>query len=133
MELKDLYIFEWLSEAELSYFALITQNEEFKAWSIIIKEWDESNDKAYIIESWEVEVFLWWEKISTLWVWDIFWEIALITHEPRTATVKANWNVKVITLSKENFIMLYEKSWKYDEIRNKILKRIKDNFYGIKR
>lgn len=133
MELKDIYIFEWLKKEELLYFSLMTQNVEFKKWNTILKEWEKSNEMAYIIESWEVDIFIKWEKISSLWDWEIFWEIALITNDLRTATVKATRPTKIMTLYKDDFLMLYEKSWNNVDIKQKILKRIKNNFYWIKK
>ncbi|MDD2487438.1 MAG: cyclic nucleotide-binding domain-containing protein [Candidatus Gracilibacteria bacterium] len=132
MELQDLYIFEGLSKDELSYFSLIIQNEEYNAGDVILKEGEESDDKAYIIESGEVEIFRGGEKVTDLGVGELFGEIALITHEPRTATVKTKTPTKLLTLYKDDFLMLYEKSGNYEEIKQKILKRIQDNFYGIR-
>ncbi len=132
MEKESLYIFEWLSKEEVSYFTLMSEIEVFKAWDVIIAEWKESNDRAYIIEAWSVEVSKAWEKIATLWKWELFGEIALIVNEARTATVKATEHTEVLVLRKDDFLMLYQKSGQYQVIKDKILERIKNNFYGIK-
>ncbi len=133
MELKNLYLFEWLSDEEISYFRLIMWVHEFKAWETIISEWDKSNNLAYIIESWLVDVFRNWERVASLWEWELFWEIALITNEPRTATVVTNKDSKVFSFLKNDFLFLYERSGKINEIKEKILNRIKDNFYWIRK
>lgn len=132
MDLKNIYIFGWLNEEELSYFEFISKEKIFKKWEIIIKEWDDCNDSAYIIESGSVEVFHKGEKLSTIGEWDIFWEIALIVNEPRLATVIASEDTKVLVFQKEDFLMLYKKSGNYEEIKEKILHRIKNTFYWVK-
>lgn len=129
---EELYIFEWLSNEEISYFTLMSEIQVYKKWDKIISEWDASNDKAYIIESWSVEIFKAWERIAGLWKWELFWEIALIVNEARTATVIASEQAEVLVLRKDDFLMLYQKSGQYQIIKDKILERIKNNFYGIK-
>lgn len=132
MNKENVYIFDGLSKEEISYFILMSETQFFKKWDAIIKEWEVSNNKAYIIEKGSVEVSKEWERIAQLEAWDIFGEIALIMNEPRTATVKALEDLEVLTLLKDDFIMLYQKSGQYQEIKDKILERIKNNFYGIK-
>jgi CRP-like cAMP-binding protein len=39
---------------------------------------------------------------------------------------------EILVLSKEDFLMLYQKSGQYQDIKDRILERIKNNFYGIK-
>lgn len=132
MNKENVYIFDGLSKEEISYFILMSETQFFKKWDSIIKEWEVSNNKAYIIEKGSVEVSKEWERIAQLKAWDLFGEIALIMNEPRTATVKALEDLEVLTLLKDDFIMLYQKSGQYQEIKDKILERIKNNFYGIK-
>lgn len=132
MSKEKLYIFEWLTKEEVSYFTLMSEMELYKKWDKIISEWDVSNDRAYIIEEWWVDIFKKWEKIANLGKWELFWEIALIVNEPRTASVIANDKTEVLVLRKDDFLMLYQKSWQYQMIKDKILERIKNNFYWIK-
>ena len=132
MELKNIYIFEWLNDEELSYFDTIAKKQSFKKGDIIINEWDSSNENAYIIESWFVEVFHKWNKLATINEWDIFWEIALIINEPRQSSIIAWDDLKVLAFNRNDFIMLYKKSWNFDKIRNKIFTRIKKSFYWVK-
>lgn len=132
MQNENIYIFEGLSKEEISYFVMMSETQFFKKWDMIIKEWDSSNDKAYIIESWRVEIRKDWEQIAQIWVWEIFWEIALIINEKRTASVVAMENTEVLVLDKTDFLVLYQKSGNFQHIKDKILERIKNNFYGIK-
>lgn len=132
MDKKYIYIFEGLSKEEISYFVMMSETQFFKKWDMIIKQWDKSNDKAYIIESGRVEVKIDWEQIAQIWAWEIFWEIALIINEPRTASVIAMENTEVLVLDKSDFLALYQKSGNFQQIKDRILERIKNNFYGIK-
>ncbi len=132
MDISNLYIFEWLSKQEISYFLLMAQIKKFKRWSVIISEWERSDDMAYIIKSWSVNVFMKGKQIATINEGDIFWELALIANEPRIATVKAAEDLEVMVFIKEDFMMLYKESWKYEDIKRKILNRIKSNFYNEK-
>lgn len=133
MNKENIYIFEGLSSEEISYFILMSETKFYKKWEYIIKEWDPCNDKAYIIEKWSVSVEKNGEKIATIQAGDIVWELALITNEPRTATVIADDDVEVLELLKDDFLMLYQRSGNYQLIKDRILERIKDNFYWIKR
>ncbi len=127
--MENIYIFDWLSKQEIAYFLLMWQNKVFKKWEIIIKEWESSNNQAYVIKSWSVNISKLWQYITNLKSWDIFWELALIVDEPRFATVTAHEDTEVLIFIKDDFLMLCQKSAKYEEIKNKILSRIKDNFY----
>ena len=130
---ESLYIFEGLSLQEVSYFLLMAQTKTYKKDDVIIREGDESDNKAYCIKSWSVDVYRGVKKITTLHAGDIFGELALITNEPRTATVKASGDIEVLIFNKDDFLMLYRKSDRYDEIKQKILGRIKENFYANKK
>lgn len=132
MKNENIYIFEGLSKEEVSYFVLMSETQFFKKGEMIIREKDKSNNKAYIIESGRVEIIKDNEKIAEIWTWEIFWEIALIINEPRTASVVALENTEVLVLDKDDFIMLYQKSGNFQHIKDRILERIKNNFYGIK-
>lgn len=132
MQKEKIYIFEWLSKEEISYFIMMSETQFFKKWEMVIKQWDKSNNKAYIIESGKVEVQKDWEQIAQIWTWEIFGEIALIINERRTASVIAMENTEVLVLDKDDFLMLYQKSGNFQHIKDKILERIKNNFYWIK-
>lgn len=68
-------------------------------------------------------------RIATLHAGDLCGELALITDEPRTATVTAAEDSELLVFYKDEFLMLYKKSDQYENIKHKILTRIKENFY----
>ena len=115
LKLKDIKLFEWI---DLDYIKLIIDNSrrvEYKKDDVILVEWEESNGSAYIIQDWSVKVTIRWELINTISEWGVFWEIALITDEPRTANVIANSDlVNAISKLKRCSRCFHEKnSWKY--------------------
>ena len=125
-----LYIFEGLSDKETAYFIMMSETLFVKTGTIIMSEGDVSNDRAYFIQSGNVEIYRDGNKIATLGAGDLFGELALITNEPRTATVKVSKNAELMQFGKEEFLMLYKKSDLYDAIKFKILGRVKENFYN---
>lgn len=130
IKLKDIKLFEWIDLNCVKYLNMLidqSRREEFKVWDIILKQWDESNGSAYIIQSWEVSIDIDWKLVSTLTEWDIFWEIALITDEPRVATVIANTDLVLLKINRDllHTIIKEFKNWK--DIQKIIIERIKDN------
>lgn len=121
----SLKIFNWLNKGTIDFILKNSKIEKFSSWEIILLQWENSNWKWYIIKSWEVEVEIWWKNITILWVWEIFWEIALLNEEERTATVKANTNVELIVLTQENLFEIIN-SWN-ETINKDIMKRIEEN------
>ncbi len=103
---KWFYIFEWASENQIRWIIKTSAHASFPAWYTVMNEWDEPNWKAYLILEWFVKILKWWNEVAILNKWDIFWEIALICDEPRTATVIAWANLECIILSKENLLDL---------------------------
>lgn len=99
--------------------------EYYQPWEIILLQWDESNGKWYIIKSWEVKVEVNNLQVALLWVWDIFWEIALLNEEPRTATIIALTDVETIIISIDDIMELIS-NWN-SSINNDIMARIEAN------
>lgn len=129
-EKKDgLYIFEGLTQKEIAYFIMMSETLRFDMGSTIISEWDTSDNRAYLIESGSVDVYRHDTKIDSLHAGDIFGEMALIADEHRSATIITNTDTEVLVFNKDEFLMLCKKSWLYEEIKWKILRRVKDNFY----
>ncbi len=66
--------------------------------------------------------------IAKLGVGDIFGEIALITNDTRTATIRAPGRVQILALHRDDFLMLAKKSGRFPEIQKEIFRRIQENF-----
>ena len=126
-DLKDLYIFEGLSAEQVSYFLMMSETRTFKPGTVVITEGEPSDDRAYVIRTGTVEVHRKGRAVGTLSSGDIFGEIALITNEPRTATVRAKTTTEILILSREEFLLLFKNSDRQSEIRKEILRRIQAN------
>lgn len=75
-----------------------------------------------------MDVYRHGEKVSTLHSGDIFGEMALITNEPRSAKIVVSSPSEILIFHKDEFIMLYKQSEFYEDIKKKILIRVKENF-----
>lgn len=128
-EAKNLYIFEGMDESEVSYFLMMSETLEIKAGETIIQEGEESDGNAYFVKNGSVEVLRGeHHKVAELGSASLFGEIALITNEPRTATVRATMPTEVVVFRKDDFLLLLQKSPKREEIRHDIMTRIRTNF-----
>lgn len=125
-----VYLFSSLEEEERRLIVAHLSEMNFAANELIIREGD-TDDSFFIIEDGEVEVFIapapGQKKIlTTLKAGDFFGEIALLTGEKRTASVRAINEVRVYQLRKENFKKVLEsKPEILDEISS-VLSRRKD-------
>lgn len=124
----DIYIFDGLSADEVNYFLLMSEPMEFRDGQVIIAEGDESDNRAYLIESGEVVVSVDGAEITRLVDSGIFGEIALITNDVRTATVTAVGTVRVLAIQRDEFLMLVKKSGNFESVRKEIFRRIQSNF-----
>lgn len=97
-----------------------------------MSEGDESDNRAYLIESGSVDIYRQNAKVATLHAGDIFGEMALITNDPRSAKIVASTPTEVLAFARDEFIMLCKQSGIYEDIRKKILMRMKENFYSDK-
>ncbi len=121
----NLKIFEWIDEETVSDVIKNSEEKKFNKGELIMKEWDESNWEWYIIKSWSVSVKIWWEEVTTLKTWEIFWEIALLNEETRTASIEALTDLRVIVLTLENFINMINND--ENKINKEIIRRIEEN------
>jgi len=124
----DLYIFDGLSEEEVSYFLLMSEPMEFRSGDTIIVEGDESDNRAYLLESGEVVISIDGKEITRLTDSGLFGEIALITNDVRTATVTAVNKVRVLAIQRDEFLMLVKKSGNFESVQKEIFRRIQSNF-----
>lgn len=122
-KIKKLYVFEWFEENFLQKIINQSQIENFSKWDEIILEWEKSW-KAFVIISGIVSIIKNWKNINTLFEWDIFWEISLVTNEKRTATVKAETDIKVLTFDKNTLLEIINTLPNWELIKNTILNRI---------
>jgi putative ABC transport system ATP-binding protein len=116
--LKKCHVFENSTPTLLADVAGKMQRESHPAGAIIIRQGDEG-DKFYIIRSGKVDVVREAEGKEELLVQlgpgDFFGELSLLKEAPRAATVRAVEAVELLTLSKEIFMNVVQKSASFDE------------------
>ena len=120
-----LKIFSWLEKETVDQIVQNSEERNYNSWDIIIFEWEAANWEWYILKKWRVMVSIWWKDIVNLNPWDIFWELALLSEEKRTATVRAETEISVIVLNMDNLIMILnnDNNW----LNKTILRRIEEN------
>jgi CRP-like cAMP-binding protein len=130
MSVENLYIFDGFSKEEVAYFLLMTQTQHRKKWDVVITMGETSNGCAYYIKSWHVKIMREGNEIALLGPGAFFGEIALITDEPRTATVEAIDDAELQVFLKDDFLALLKRSAHSKELKEEILRRMKDRVKG---
>ena len=124
----SLKIFQWIEKDIVDKIILSCHEKSFWNWEIIMMEGEESNGEWYILKSGKVTISIKWQKVAELNEGDIFWEIALLNEEERTATVMTLSEVEVIVLTLDDLIeMIYNDE---NKINKEIMKRIEENLGG---
>lgn len=124
-KIYSLEIFKWIEKEVVKKIVDNCEKEKFNAWEKILTEWDKSNWKWYILKKWNISVSIKWQKVAELSTWDIFWEIALLNEEERTATITALSDLEVIVLSLDNLIEMINND--DNSINKTIMNRIEEN------
>lgn len=121
----SLKIFNGFDKAVVDKIVENCETREYPEWQTVIAEWDTANGEGYIIKKWRVSISIRWGKIAELSPGDIFWEIALLNEEARTATVAADSKLEVIVLKQENLIEIIDND--QNNLNKTIMRRIEEN------
>ncbi len=127
IKLKDLKIFEWVNLAAINMIIDNARRQEYNLWDTIITVWENSDWNAYIIQEGEVSVLMDKKEITTIGEGEIFGEIALITNEPRTATIVAKKDLATLRINKELLDMIIKNFENWSDIKKVIMERILEN------
>lgn len=123
-----LRIFHWVDRTVIKHIIENCESRIYKDWEMIIMEWEVSNWEWYILRQWKVSISIGWSHIAELWAGDIFWEIALLSEEERTATVYSQWDISVIVLKLDDIIKILSQD---DTINKTVIDRIEENLERI--
>lgn len=112
--LKGVDLFSALDDAQLNTIAQMLIEKSFRKGDIILMEDDESNQSLFIIAKGEVKVVLTAEDgreaiLASLKEGDFFGEMALLDGEPRSATVRAVEESRLLTIRREDFMAAMKK------------------------
>ena len=123
-ELYNLKIFSWIDREIIKNIIDWLEQKSYISGQIIMNQWDENNWEWYIIISGWVDVIINSEKVTSLWVWEVFWEIALLNEEDRTATVMANSDLELLVITQDSILQIMNE----DNFLNKeIMRRVQEN------
>jgi CRP-like cAMP-binding protein len=106
-ELEKVKLFRYLTPQEISWMLVKWQSREVPEGTVIIKEGSTGNE-MFIIESGRVEINLVRGDVvlllTELQETSFFGEMSILTSKPRSATVKAKTDVRLLVLKKEDFM-----------------------------
>ena len=100
--LKNIPFFAGLSDEDLQAIIGMIQMEYFAADHVIFEKGD-AGDIMYIIKRGQVQVLRDNTILAVLHDGQFFGEMALVSDEPRNATIKTVTDVEVLTLKKDDF------------------------------
>jgi putative ABC transport system ATP-binding protein len=116
-------IFDELELDVLTEIAETMEMEHFPKGSTIIRQGDEG-DRFFLIFEGSVDVLRDHDKVATLKGGDFFGEAALVTGEPRNATIVCSRPVSVCSLSKDEFQAVLKRSTNFrDHVRRILFQR----------
>lgn len=125
--LKDIYLFKDVSWDFISMIIDNSRRFEVEAGAVIIQEGAPSNEEAYIIQEGLAHVSIQNELVKELEAPDIFGEIALVTDEPRTATVEAKTDMILLKINKELLHKILKEFPNGNHIQDVMRERIMEN------
>jgi CRP/FNR family cyclic AMP-dependent transcriptional regulator len=112
--LKGVDLFSALDDQQLDTIAAMIIEKSYRKGDIILMEDDESNQSLFIIAKGEVKVVLTAEDgreaiLASLKEGDFFGEMSLLDQEPRSATVRAVEESRLLTIRREDFLQAMKK------------------------
>lgn len=100
--LKNISFFSTLGDADLQKIAENVKMEYYPVGHVIFNEGD-AGDLMYVIKRGKVQVIRGQAEIAQLEDGAFFGEMALVSDEPRNATIKTLTELEVMTLAKGDF------------------------------
>jgi CRP-like cAMP-binding protein len=105
--LKSVPLFEHCSRRDLARIAGITDEIAIDEGKVLITEGDRGRE-FFVIISGEVEVRRKGRKVATLQAGSFFGEMALLSNQPRTATVTAVTPLRLLVIEDRAFVDLLD-------------------------
>jgi CRP-like cAMP-binding protein len=113
-------LFEGLSRKDLIAVAKLTEDMDVPGGKVLCKQGDVGHEFFVILEG-EAEVTRGAEHIATLGPGEMFGEIALLEHVPRTATVTAKTPLRFFVMTSQSFWSLIDH---HPDIEREILRTL---------
>ena len=126
-KMEKFELFKGLPKEKVEELMNGSKEVTFSKWENIIRDWQKTNNKIYIITEWEIEIKMPTKTINILKPGDIVWELAFLTGKnKRTWNVFARSELKMVEIKKEAIAKLLgsENGQKLEEI---VMQRIAMN------
>ena len=107
--IRKIPLFSQLSKKGLEDVAHIADELDLPAGKVMAKEGDRGREFFVLLEG-EAEVTKSERRINIMRNGDFFGEVALVTKMPRTASVKATTDVRVLVITERDFGALLKRS-----------------------
>lgn len=107
--IRKVPLFSRLDKKGLQAVAQIADELDLPAGKVMAQEGDRGREFFILLEG-EADVTKGDQSINTMREGNFFGEIALITHMPRTASVTATTDVRVLVINERDFGALIKKS-----------------------
>ncbi len=104
-QIEKLALFRDCTKRELSAVADVLVEEELSAGATLTRE-GQDGGTAYIIVEGQAEVVRQGHQLATLGPDDVVGEMSLLDQQPRTATVKALTDLKLLAFTHDDFAKL---------------------------
>lgn len=113
-------LFQGLSEKELAQLAMRTDDLDFPAGKVLVRE-GEVGSEFYVIIEGEAEATRHGEVVASYGVGDFFGEIALVEDVPRNATVTATTPLRCFMLTRGRFLHVLDE---YPGVERKVMRAL---------
>lgn len=107
--LRRVPLFEHCSKKELALIGAVADELDLPAGKVLMRE-GERGREFFVIISGEVDVRRKGRKLRTLGAGDFVGEMALLSKEPRSATVTAMTELDVLVITDGNFLALLDRT-----------------------
>jgi CRP/FNR family cyclic AMP-dependent transcriptional regulator len=107
--IRKVPLFSRLDKGGLQSVAQIADEIDLPAGKVMAEEGDRGREFFILLEG-EADVTKGGRSINTMREGNFFGEIALITHMPRTASVTATTDVRVLVITERDFTSLVKKT-----------------------
>jgi len=118
--LRRVPLFAGLSKRDLEQIGGIADELDLQAGRMLIKEGTRGREFFTLVEG-DVRVLKNGRRVASMGPGDFFGEIALVTDVPRTSTVTADSDVRVLVLTKRDFQRLLDEQ---PQIQRKVLEAL---------
>jgi CRP-like cAMP-binding protein len=124
--LHQIPFFSHLDDEKTDVVLKAFKEKEFKKGDVIMHQ-DEQANGMYVIISGEVEVEMDGKVVTSLETNDFFGEMALVAHEPRSATIKViSDKLSTLFLSRKTFEHIHDELG--EDVKQEMLQRIIENY-----